>query len=77
MTGPRLDNYSESLFAPLGITEFSGYFMRPGLVYASGDLSPRPRGMAKLGQLYVQGGVWQGEQILPAGSVRASASPAF
>jgi len=76
-TGQRLDRYSTSLFAPLGIADFSWYFIRPDYVYASGDLSVRPRDMAKLGQLYLEGGVWQGEQILSDAWVEASASPAF
>ena len=76
-TGQRLDRYSEPLFTRLGITDFSWYFMRPEFVYASGDISMRPRDMAKLGQLYLQGGVWQGEQLLPATWVEASASPTF
>lgn len=76
-TGQRLDRYSEPLFARLGIADFSWYFMRSDFVYASGDISLRPRDMAKLGQLYLQGGVWEGEQILPASWVEASASPVF
>ncbi len=76
-TGQCLDRYSEPLFARLGITNSSWYFVRPEYVYASGDLSMRPRDMAKLGQLYLQRGVWQGEQILSDAWVEASASPAF
>ena len=76
-TGQRLDRYSAPLFARLGIVDFSWYFIRPEYVYASGDLSMRPRDMAKLGQLYLQRGVWQGEQILSDAWVEASASPAF
>ena len=76
-TGERLDRFSEHLFAPLGITEYTWYFLRPDFVYASGDISLRPRDMAKLGQLYLQGGVWEGERVLPAEWVEASATPHF
>jgi len=76
-TGQRLDRYSASLFTRLGIADFSWHLIRPDYVYASGDLSLRPRDMAKLGQLYLQRGVWQGEQILSDEWVDASASPAF
>jgi CubicO group peptidase (beta-lactamase class C family) len=74
----RLDRFSEEyLFTPLGITDFSWYFMRPDFVYTSGDVSLRPRDMAKLGQLYLQDGVWDGEQLLPPEWVEASASRYF
>ena len=76
-TGERLDQFSARLFAPLGITQYTWYFLRPDFVYASGDISLRPRDMAKLGQLYLQGGVWEGERLLPAEWVAASATPAF
>ncbi len=76
-TGERLDYFSRRVFAPLGITEYTWYLLRPDFVYASGDISLRPRDMAKLGQLYLQGGVWEGEQVLPAEWVEASASPTF
>ncbi|UCC71480.1 MAG: serine hydrolase [Gemmatimonadota bacterium] len=51
--------------------------MRPDFVYASGDVSLRPRDMAKLGQLYLQDGVWDGERVLPSEWVEATASPYF
>ncbi|UCC84184.1 MAG: serine hydrolase [Gemmatimonadota bacterium] len=74
----RLDHFSqEYLFTPLGITDFSWWVLRPDFVYASGDVSLRLRDMAKLGQLYLQGGVWEGEQILPPEWVEASASRYF
>jgi len=77
-SGLRLDHFSETyLFTPLGITDFSWYFMRPDFVYASGDISLRPRDMAKLGRLYLQGGVWNGSQILSREWIQASATPAF
>ena len=77
-SGLRLDQFSETyLFAPLGITDFTWYLLRQDLVYASGDISWRPRDTAKLGQLYLQGGVWNGERILSAEWVQASARSAF
>jgi CubicO group peptidase (beta-lactamase class C family) len=74
----RLDQFSqEYLFTPLGITDLSWWVLRPDFVYASGDVSLRLRDMAKLGQLYLQDGVWEGEQILPPEWVGASASRYF
>ena len=77
-SGLRLDRFSETyLFTPLGITDLSWYLIRPDFVYASGDISLRPRDLAKLGQLYLQGGVWNGSRILSSEWVEASATPAF
>lgn len=77
-SGLRLDRFSEAyLFTPLAITDFSWYFMRPDFIYASGDISLLPRDAAKLGQLYLQGGLWNGSRILSGEWVKASATPAF
>jgi len=77
-TGMRLDRFAEIyLFGPLGITDYTWYFVRPDFVYASGDISLLPRDMAKLGQLYLQDGVWNGERILSSAWVQASASAVF
>lgn len=54
------------LFGPLGITDYSWPQFEHGLVYLVGDLFLRPRDMAKFGQLMLQGGVWNGRQIVPA-----------
>jgi len=71
--GQRLDLFaSDALFEPLRIRD-SWWWIFPGdFVYASGDLALRPRDMAKLGQLYLQDGVLNGERILPAGWVEAA-----
>jgi CubicO group peptidase (beta-lactamase class C family) len=77
-SGLRLDRFSETyLFAPLGITDSSWYLIRPDFVYASGDVSLRPRDLAKLGRLYLQGGLWSGARVLSPEWVAASATPAF
>jgi len=77
-SGLRMDEFSDTyLFAPLGITDYTWYLLRQDLVYASGDISLRPRDAAKLGQLYLQDGVWNGERVLSSAWVQASASPAF
>jgi CubicO group peptidase (beta-lactamase class C family) len=77
-SGLRLDRFSETyLFTPLGITDLSWYLIRPDFVYASGDISLRPRDLAKLGRLFLQGGLWNGERILSPEWVAASAAPVF
>lgn len=77
-SGLRLDRFSETyLFSPLGISDFSWYLVRPDFVYASGDVSLRPRDLAKLGRLYLQGGLWNGARVLSPEWVAASATPVF
>ena len=64
-TGQRLDDYSrERLFAPLGITDFEWQMISSDVVFASGDLRLRPRDMAKVGQLFLRKGVWNGTQVI-------------
>jgi CubicO group peptidase (beta-lactamase class C family) len=67
-TGLPLDKFAEQyLFAPLDITEYKWRTIGESEVIASGGgLELCPRDMAKLGVLYLNGGVWNGEQIIPA-----------
>jgi len=67
-TGLPLDKFIEQyLFAPLDITEYQWRTIGESEVIASGGgLEMRPRDMAKLGLLYLNGGVWNGDQIIPA-----------
>lgn len=72
-TGLRMDDFAtEYLFTPLGITEYEWVFVGPDVVYASGSLQLRPRDMAKLGYLYLNGGVWRGRRIISEEWILAS-----
>lgn len=71
-SGKRLDEFAQQyLFGPLQITDVAWNSMRPGLVDAPGGLELRPRDMAKLGQLVLNGGTWRGQRIVSEDWVRA------
>lgn len=72
-TGQRMDEYAEQvLFGPLGITEVTWEYLPNDLVYASGNLRLRPRDMVKFGQLFLDGGEWQGQRLVSQEWVAAS-----
>jgi CubicO group peptidase (beta-lactamase class C family) len=66
----------ERLFSKLGMTsavlepDASGTFVASSFMYAT------PRDWAKIGLLYLQDGMWDGERILPEGWVEYSLTPA-
>ena len=65
VSGQRMDAFAdEYLFAPLGITRYQWDFINADVVHASGNLQLRPRDVAKFGYLYLNGGVWQGRQVI-------------
>lgn len=79
-TGLSAIEYSQQhLFGPLEIHDFhlevdlSGSPRGTGITNFQSGLTPtghglwlKPRDLAKLGQLYLDGGLWQGERILPS-----------
>jgi CubicO group peptidase (beta-lactamase class C family) len=66
-TAMPVDQFAtHQLVAPLGITDFNWPQFEHGPVYLVGDLFLKPRDMAKFGQLILQRGVWDGQQIVPA-----------
>ena len=68
----RLDEFAqEHLFFPLQITRSEWVFINPDFVYASGDIKLRPRDLAKIGQLVLNEGTWQGTRIVSAAWVEA------
>lgn len=72
-TGLHADGFADAtLFSALGITESTWFRNSEGQVHTGGGLSLRARDMLKLGQLYLQEGVWEGEQVVEAEWVEAS-----
>lgn len=67
----------ERLFGPLGIENYHWRSTPNGRTVGQGNLSMRARDMAKIGQLYLDGGRWQGKQILPEAWVAASVEPLY
>jgi CubicO group peptidase (beta-lactamase class C family) len=74
-TGRPLDEFArEVLFEPLGITAVE-WKRRKGDTDAGGGLRLRPRDMAKIGQLVLAGGRWNGRQIVSKAWIDASMTP--
>lgn len=74
-TGKDIEQYGvDFLFAPLGIDHF--WKRTPlGAVDTEGGLFLSNAGLAKIGALYLQGGVWEGQQIVSKDWVKESLSP--
>jgi CubicO group peptidase (beta-lactamase class C family) len=74
-TKQRLNKYAEQvLFRHLGIERYEWITYPDGTPIAASGLRLLPRDMAKFGLLYLQGGRWQGTQVVPAAWVKASTS---
>jgi CubicO group peptidase (beta-lactamase class C family) len=72
-TGQRMDAFAaQTLFAALDITNYEWDMINRDMIHASGNLKLRPRDMAKFGLLYLNGGVWNGEQIVSQAWVETS-----
>ncbi|MDO5136780.1 MAG: serine hydrolase [Eubacteriales bacterium] len=72
-TGETLTQYlTPRLFEPLGITKYLWETSPEGITKGGWGLFLCPEDMAKLGQLYLQKGVWKGQQIIPESWVQAS-----
>ena len=74
-TGRPLDEFArETLFGPLGITRLE-WRRYKGDTDTGGGLRLRPRDMAKIGQLVLAGGSWNGRQIVSKAWIDASMTP--
>lgn len=74
-SGMTLAEFAEQrLFEPLAIDAYEWYSFpnAPQMAVASSALYLRPRDMAKLGQLYLDGGVWKGQRVVSEGWVTRS-----
>jgi hypothetical protein len=69
-TGRFIDDYArEHLFTPLGIADFHWKRTPTGHPDTEGGLYLSAEGLARIGELYLKDGVWNGRRILPVGWV--------
>jgi CubicO group peptidase (beta-lactamase class C family) len=72
-TGTWLPDFFQMNYAePLDIHTYHMNLMPSGQAYMAGGISIRPRDELKLGQLYLDGGVWNGRRVVSKDWVTAS-----
>ena len=72
-TGQTTAEYAEEhLFGPLGIRDYHWKKDPQGLPDTEGGLYLAAEDLARIGVLYLQDGVWEGERLLPEGWVAAA-----
>ena len=79
VSGKPLETFArEALFEPLGVADFEWKnYPKNGKIAAAAGLRLRPRDAAKLGQLVLGRGAWNGKQIVSADWIEKSTTPRF
>lgn len=73
VTGKSLSDFlRERLFDPMGITDFHWETCPKGIEKGGWGLYIKPEDLAKLGQLVMDGGLWQGERLLSRDYIAAA-----
>jgi CubicO group peptidase (beta-lactamase class C family) len=67
----------EHLFGPLDISEYRWQKGHNGYLNGSWGLALTPRNLGKIGYLFLNGGVWNGQQIIPEDWVEKSTDPYY
>lgn len=76
VTGKRIDDYArEKLFEPLGIRDWYWKETPCGEIDTEGGLYLKPRDLARVAQLFLQKGAWQGRRIVSESWVDESIMP--
>lgn len=72
-TGARTTEFARwNLFDPLGITDYEWSTDRRDIAIGGWGLRLKPRDMARLGLLYLNGGEWEGQQVVSASWIKAA-----
>ena len=71
---PVVDYLRPRLFEPLGIAAPTWEASKQGVSMGGFGLSVRTEDIARFGQLYLQKGMWQGKQLVPAAWVETATS---
>jgi len=75
-TKTSVDKFAEqNLFAPIGIDKAQWQYIPTGTAMTGGGLGLRSRDLIKLGQLYLNGGKWDGKQVVSESWVKQSVAP--
>ncbi|NOJ42597.1 serine hydrolase domain-containing protein [Bradyrhizobium australiense] len=78
VSGKSLDGFArEALFAPLGISDWEWMKYRNERIASAVGLRLRPRDAAKIGQLVLNRGAWNGRQIVSPKWIEQSVTPRF
>jgi CubicO group peptidase (beta-lactamase class C family) len=76
LSGEYIDVFAETrLFNPLQFARYQWGRHAEGTIWSNGDLYIRPRDLAKVGQLVLNKGKWQGQQIVSKDWIIESTSP--